>query len=206
MSSATAKWKGKEAVVLDTYDATALLNAPFKVLLAHSAKEVRDMKGKLIEVIIPDPEGLVKAVAQTRVLHPHKLNGMELRFIRSALGLKSKELARAIDVTPEHMSRLEAGDKVLSPQSEMLVRIYTFVSTLPFTTKKKAEASIVADLVGKMFGTLSIKPCHPVGEAVELVLTRVTRPAEAGDFEVDAESGLWDEPTTISEPVPPIAA
>ncbi len=192
MSDTTAKWKGNEAIILDTFDATMLLNAPFTVILRKSAKQVVDSNGRVIETIIPDPEGLVKAVAQARVLHKHKLSGGELKFLRSALGLKSKELARAIAVTPEHMSRLEAGEKVLCPQSEMLVRIFTFVSTVQFTKRKMGEA---ATLVANVFSKLSISPCHIIDEKISLYFERVTRTSSAGDPGDSDGEGLWEEPS-----------
>jgi transcriptional regulator with XRE-family HTH domain len=192
MSKATAKWKGNDAIILEAYDATEVLNTPFTVILKCSAKQVLDDAGNVVETIIPDPEGLVKAVAQARVLHAHKLNGAELKFLRSALGLKSKELGKAIAVTPEHMSRLEAGDKVMSPQSEMLVRIFTYVSTLPFTIRKEEEALKIATQVGNVFGGLSIKSCYAAEEKITLTLVRVPRDCPADDS--DFENGLWDEP------------
>lgn len=191
MYEAIATQERNKTVTLETFDATTLLKAPFTVILKNSAKHVLDNDGKVIEIIIPDPEGLVKAVAQSRVLHKHKLSGSELKFLRSALGLKSKELAREISVTPEHMSRLEAGERVLSPQSEMLVRIYTFVSVVPFTKRKMGEA---ATLVARLFGKLSIAPCHPVGEKITLYFERIARTPSAGDPEDSDEVGLWDEP------------
>jgi len=193
MASATPNWKGTHAILLDTYDATDLLNAPFKVILVKAAKKVTDEAGNLVEIIIPDPEGLMKAVAQCRILHTQKLNGQELKFLRSALGLKSKELANQIAVTPEHMSRLESGDKVLSPQSEMLVRIFTFVSTLRFTPKKEEEAMKVVDHLRGVFGNLSIKACHSIDKDVTLRLVRVPRSSSSGN---GTDDGLWDEPTT----------
>jgi transcriptional regulator with XRE-family HTH domain len=198
MHSPPSKWKGFEATILDSYDATTLLNAPFKVFLLDSVKQILDSNGKVIEIVIPDPDGLVKAVAQSRVLHPHKLAGPDLKFLRSALGLKSKDLASRIAVTPEHMSRLEAGEKVLSPQSEMLVRIFTFVSTLPFTPKRMVDAEKVAEEVSKVFCSLSIVAVHSIDDDIELRFVRCA-PSEAGDPEQD-EKGLWDVP------IDPIAA
>lgn len=192
------QWKGKDAVLVETFDATEMLDAPFTVLLKESVKQVADGHGEVIETIIPDPDGLVKAVAQSRVLNPHKLSGVELKFLRSAMGMKSKEFAQAIRVTPEHMSRLEAGDKILAPQSEMLVRIYTFVATLPFTSRKESEALKIAESVANVFCDLSIKPCRLVDDKVVLVLTRGRRVTPADDSDPD-DSGLWDDETSSDE-------
>jgi len=194
MANAKIKWNGNTAVILESYDATDLLKAPFKVILKDSVKQVVDSEGVVLETIIPDPDGLIKAVAQARVLHPHKLVGPELKFLRTALGLRSKDLANAIAVSPEHMSRLEADDKVLSPQCEMLIRIYTYVSALPFTTKKEIVATQVAKQVGRVFGGLSIRPCHSIDETLEFVLVRKHRNPDIGSLDNDDSNGTWDEP------------
>ena len=89
------------------------------------------------------------------------------------------------------MSRLEAGDKVLSPQSEMLVRIYTFVSIVTFTKQKMGEAAI---LVAKVFGKLSITPCHLIDEKIVLYFERIARTPSAGDPGDSDSDGLWEEP------------
>jgi DNA-binding transcriptional regulator YiaG len=197
MSEINPTWKGNEANTLEIFDATEMLNAPFRVLLSNSARAILDGEGNVQEVFIPDPEGLVKAVAQSRVLHPHKLNGADLRFLRSALQLKSKELAKRIAVTAEHMSRWERGEKPLSPQSEMLIRIFTYVSTLPFTTCKRAAAEKIADQVGKVFGSLNITPVHDIDDEISFVFERVPIDCEGGDHShtLDGDNGLWDEPS-----------
>ncbi len=180
---------------MEEYDATALLNAPFTVWLVNSAKAVLDEAGALTDLVIPDPDGLNKAVAQSRVLHPHKLTGPDIKFLRSALGMKSKDLAAVLAVTPEHMSRSEAGDKVLSPQTEMLLRIYTFVKTLPFTPKKRAAAEKVAEQVGDVFSSLSIKAAHPIEDKMVLYFERRSR-IPVGELEHgDDDKGCWEEPS-----------
>lgn len=37
--------------------------------------------------------------------------GWEIRDAREAVGMKAKDLARAIGITPEHLSRVENGHK-----------------------------------------------------------------------------------------------
>ena len=46
MSDAIAKSKGNEAIILETFDATTLLNTPFTVILKNSAKQVMTMMGR----------------------------------------------------------------------------------------------------------------------------------------------------------------
>lgn len=192
MNSATYQWNGDSAVVVPSYDATDLLNTPFNVVLKHSVKNVLNPKGEVQEVIVPDPDGLVKAVAQARALHHHKLSGPELKFIRAALGMKAKDLAKTIALSPEHLSRVEAGKLVLSPQSEMLVRIFTYVSTMPANPMKDAQR--IAKQVGEVFSTMHIKPCHHLDDKVSIVLTRV----QCEDGGIEDSDGTWDEPSDIA--------
>jgi hypothetical protein len=88
------------------------LGAPFKIYLTNGV-ETKVILGKTVTSIIDLP-GLITAVVQSRVLHPRKLSGPDLKYIRSALCLKSKELAAALDLSPEHYSRLENGERTMS--------------------------------------------------------------------------------------------
>ena len=99
------------------------LGAPFKVILKDSVKLVKDAQTGTETIVIPNLRGLLQRVALTRLLIDRKLSGAELKFIRKALGMKQKELARLLDVSPEHMSRVEGGSKILSSQAEKLARI-----------------------------------------------------------------------------------
>src|SRR6266446_724740 len=85
------------------------LGAPFKVTLLDSVTlGVNPTTGKEM-VNVPDLVGLLNAVVRRRVTHPRKLNGDELKFIRNALGVKAILLARFLEMSPEHLSRCEAG-------------------------------------------------------------------------------------------------
>ncbi len=72
-SQAEMCWNGENAKLAEVYDATAMLGTPFTVLLKNSVSLVIAEDGEVLETIIPDPDGLVKAVAQYRVLHERKL-------------------------------------------------------------------------------------------------------------------------------------
>lgn len=183
---------GMKKVEVGVYDATDLLCAPFSVILKNSVSQVLDDNGDIVETIIPDPHGLLKAVANTRVLHSRKLSGVDLKFLRSALAMKSKELAEAIGVTNEHMSRLETGGRALSPQSEMLVRIFTFISTCDATKASDAKGSEVVSRVGEIFGKLHVKPCRAADEPLSFTFVRVYCD-EIEDHSPDTDDGLWDE-------------
>ncbi len=119
---------GPAVRVVDCYDAT-ILGAPFQVVLIDAVKAITAKSGK-VKHQIPDLPGLMKAIVRTRVQHAQKLSGAEIKFVRKALGLKSKTMAQFLDVTPEHMSRVEAEAKVLSGASEKLFRLYSYAASL----------------------------------------------------------------------------
>lgn len=106
------------------------LGAPFEVVLSKSVKQTIDEDGKVIKTTIPNPRGLLKQVAITRLIHPRKLSGKDIKFVRKALSIKAKELADMISVGPEHFSRCETDKAVLSPGIEKFLRLSILVDTL----------------------------------------------------------------------------
>lgn len=178
--------------VVDEFNATGMLCAPFEVLLFDSVQQVLDGQGNVIETIIPDPDGLVRAVAFLRVLHPQKLDGDDLKFLRSSLGLKGVDLAKKIGVSSEHLSRLESGVKTLQPQSEHLVRTLTVALACSAT---KAKDATLAEFSKQLIGLFDdIKPCRSVDEApLSIALQRV--PNESCDLDTE---GLWDQTAQVA--------
>ena len=79
------------------------LGTSFKVVLIDSVTCSVGENGK--EFLIPDYQGLIKQIAVSRAAHPAKLKAGDIKFLRKNLGLRSKELASKLDVSPEHMSR-----------------------------------------------------------------------------------------------------
>lgn len=181
--------------VLHSFDATSVLNSPFKVVLIDAVYQSLDDSGNIVDTVIPNPDGLLKAVAQARVLHPHKLNGKELKFLRSALGVKANYFARRIALSPEHLSRCEAGVHPLKQQSEMLARIFVFVSALPFTSKRSAKAAEIGGLVSKVFEEISIKAAHPADDRIEFEFVLDRRSDDAGPLcPANDDDEVWDQP------------
>ncbi len=83
------------------------LGAPFKVcVLDCVTKKVDPTTGKTL-TNIPNLVGLIKAVVRSRVTHPRKLNGQEIKFIRNALGIKAVVIADFFEMSAEHLSRCE---------------------------------------------------------------------------------------------------
>lgn len=106
------------------------LGAPFNVVLINSVKETKNEQGKVIKTTIPNPRGLLRQVAVTRLAHPRKLNGKDIKFIRKALAVKAKDLADMISVSPEHISRCEADKTLLAPGTEKFLRMTLLINEL----------------------------------------------------------------------------
>jgi len=111
------------------HDYGSALGAPFKVYLANGVETVVDPKTGKSYTTITDVPGLIAAVVRSRVLHPRKLSGDDLKFIRSALCIKSKSLAEIMDLSPEHYSRCESGVRTMSTTAEKVGRGYVFLMT-----------------------------------------------------------------------------
>ena len=147
-----------EPVILPEFEARDL-GIPFKVLLIDSVKEIRNPStGEVEKTIIPNITGLMKCAAITRIAVPRKLCGPEIKFIRKALKVSAKSLAEKIGVTPEHLSRCEAGERVLSTGAEKCLRISVLMDKLTITDKmnkvcEKNEKA--ADLLIKLKKALS---------------------------------------------------
>lgn len=105
------------------------LGAPFKVTVWDCVTlRVDPSTGKEL-INIPDLVGLINAVVRARVKHSRKLNGQEIKFIRNALGVKGNAIASFLAMSPEHLSRCEAGTKVMSAISEKVFRLFAYLAT-----------------------------------------------------------------------------
>ncbi len=165
---------------LAIYEATQL-GAPFKIILENSVHVKVDEEGNVIETTVPDLAGLIHAVVVARVTHERKLSGHELRFVRKAMGWKSKDLAKKLEMSAEHWSRCEAGDKVLSKTTEKLLRIYCVFKT--------PDKSAIKELgFGDDFFDM-IKIATMWDSSEELIFRFVRRKLEIS--ELDGDEGKW---------------
>jgi DNA-binding transcriptional regulator YiaG len=175
------------------------LGAPFDVYLANGVEQkINPVTGKK-SVEIKDPPGLVASVARARVLHARKMSGDDMKFLRTAVCLKSKVLAEAIDLSPEHYSRCEAGQKTMSPTAEKLYRGYIFLATylkdkalMTKCTAKKDEispedAKKAFSTFQKLFFEIKINPVFDSNERLEFVFCRRSEPHGAPCGGDDAE-------------------
>lgn len=184
----TSKSKTEVAMhCVENYDATVLLCAPFRVVLVNAVTQHIAANGDVLETVIPDPDGLVKAVAQSRCLHPEKLKPADIKFLRSALEMKGTEFAKKIGISPEHLSRLESGDKVLQMQCETLIRTMAFTFTCGVPGVKDRPISEFAKRFSKLFD--GVKPVKLVGSP-PLVVSLIRVPGVHLDH--SDSDGLWD--------------
>jgi hypothetical protein len=106
------------------YNAEALLGID-GVILHDAVVETRcTLCNALDSVIIPNVQGLIAAVAVSRVMIPLKLRGKEIRFLRKAVELSPEELSNTVDVRADGISRWENDKEVINSRSEKLLRLF----------------------------------------------------------------------------------
>lgn len=175
-------------------DYSAVLGTPFKVFLSNGVSECYDAtSGKVVTEIVDLP-GLIAAVVQSRALHPRKLSGDDMKYIRSALCVKSNEIAAALDFSPEHYSRCETGIKTMSPEKEKFYRMYVFLGacvrdrqiqdklskqtllekSLKPGSPEDAEKAVAA--FAKIFLEMKLIALYPAGDELAFWFSRRTVP------------------------------
>lgn len=109
---------------LESYDASAILGAPFPVILGNGVEEVYcEVCKKTHGVKIEKPEELIAVASVVRACNPLKLNGKEIRFLRKSLNASAKELAEYFSTTAETLSRYENDKVPISDHFEKLLRV-----------------------------------------------------------------------------------
>jgi DNA-binding transcriptional regulator YiaG len=76
-----------------------------------------------IEPVIPHMNGLMDTLALAVVCQPCRLQGDELRFLRTYAGKSAKEFAALVHLDNTTLSKMENGDRVIGPQTDKLVRL-----------------------------------------------------------------------------------
>jgi transcriptional regulator with XRE-family HTH domain len=87
-------------------------------------------------VVIPRVAALHQLITESLLRKPFLLSGSEIRFLRKEAGIASKNLAAKLNITPEHLSRVENGKngkkkikkETLGPQADKLIRAIIAVS------------------------------------------------------------------------------
>ncbi len=182
-------------------DFSTLLGTPFKVFLSGGVSEHIDTKTGEIDIEITDAPGLIAAIVQARALHPRKLSGDDLKFIRSALCLRSNEVAVAIDASPEHYSRCETGAKTLSADKEKFYRMYVCLAAIfkdkslqeklskeyviekSMNSPSKEKTHEAMKAFRKIFLDLKLDYIHPIEDEIEFHFYRheIDMPTTCGD-------------------------
>src|SRR3712207_2946722 len=94
--------------LLDSYELDTL-GLPYPVTIRPGIVERLDpATGGVLGYGIPDLDGLLAAVAVIRILHPVRLSGREVRFLKRLLGKPGAALAGELGVEPAVVSRWEA--------------------------------------------------------------------------------------------------
>lgn len=78
--------------------------------------------GKVLRV--PMSGKLIQAIALFRVTLPERLNGAELKFLRTTLKYSSKKFAEKVDVDAATFSRWENDVRPMSVSKERLIRLF----------------------------------------------------------------------------------
>jgi len=181
-----------ETRVVDLFDAEDL-RAPFKVLLHNAVQVTTDLNsGNIVSYKIPDLDGLLKMVAVSRVLNSRKLTGPDIKFLRKAVGIKQKDLAKSIEVSAEHLSRCEASAVAIAPASEKLVRIYILKAVINLDKLQACKAKAkLEDALDRILDELKPVSVHGAGDILELNFHRCRVPKDgAGNDECD--EGEWN--------------
>jgi putative zinc finger/helix-turn-helix YgiT family protein len=75
------------------------------------------------EVLIPDLEGLHRAIARALVAKRPRLAAEEIRFLRKVLGWSGADFAEHMGTSAETVSRWEHGALPIGPQADRLLRL-----------------------------------------------------------------------------------
>ncbi|MBG6211718.1 transcriptional regulator with XRE-family HTH domain [Labrenzia sp. EL_126] len=180
--------------IVEEFEVSDDLKAPFTVILNNAVEVTTDAdSGKVASYKIPDLDGLIRAVTTSRIAHPYKLSGPEIKFVRKAIGLKQKELATKIELTPEHLSRCENGALPISPSAEKLFRIFAFKTVLKLHKIESCdEKTEILDTLDRLFDDLKPVPAFDAGSELVFHFRRV--PVTTGDSTDDSspDDGRWD--------------
>lgn len=175
----------QESRVVDQFEATDL-GAPFKVILKGCVKVVSNVQtGEMLSYTIPDPDGLLRTVVLARILHPRKLFAADIKFLRKAVGVMQKDLARSLGLSAEHLCKCESGALPLSVGSEKLLRLFLFKTVIKHHKIKDSEAKQqIEEALDKLFDLLTPVSVFDVEDEIVFTFYRTERkPCAANDGE-----------------------
>jgi putative zinc finger/helix-turn-helix YgiT family protein len=138
-------------VVHSTYE---LKEVGLKNVVLQGIEIVKCPMCKNEDPIIPNMNGLMRALALAVIEKPYRLTGEEVRFLRKYLGLTGEEFSRLIHVDKTTLSKWENNDDRIGDQSDRLVRLVAL--GLGEGLKEESERVI------RSFPQIKGEP-HPVG-------------------------------------------
>ena len=95
---------------------------PYPVTLKNGVSRVY-RNGKERGIAIPNMDGLLRQIAITRLDLPNMFRGEEIRFIRTVMDARAKDLAGQLAVAPETFSRWENNKQNMDETAERLFRV-----------------------------------------------------------------------------------
>ena len=107
---------------------TRLETVPFDTAIGLPGVRLRTMvarcpKCKAFEVLVPNADGLHRALARSVVAKSERLSGAEIRFLRKVLGWSGADFAQHMGTSAEIVSRWETGSAPIGPQADRLLRL-----------------------------------------------------------------------------------
>jgi DNA-binding transcriptional regulator YiaG len=109
---------------LPQYQDDGLVGLANVVVLNAAQRHICETCGEDNGISVPDVQGLEAAVAVARVMIPIRLTAKEIRFLRTALGMKAKELRERLEVgSEETISRWENNKAPISARDEKMLRL-----------------------------------------------------------------------------------
>lgn len=97
---------------------------PYPVTIKHGVElEVDADTGEPISETVLNYESFIRTLALVRCAIPNRLNGAEVRFLRTVRDISAKDFAREMGVSHEHISRVENNKLNMSETLDRLVRI-----------------------------------------------------------------------------------
>jgi putative zinc finger/helix-turn-helix YgiT family protein len=96
---------------------------PAWAITIADAEVLRCPKCGTWEVVIPKPDALQRTIAAEVIHKSSPLAGPEVTFLRRCLGLNGRELARALGIEGETLSRYEHATLRVQPQVDRLLRM-----------------------------------------------------------------------------------
>ena len=138
-------------------------------------------------ISIPDINGLVSAAAVARIMHSTKLNGTEIKFLRKAIKLPSKDLAKIMGIRPETVSRWEgSGEQQIGYSEEKIFRI--LVGNKLKNELQEDDKAPAVEYDHMTIIKMAINPIRPPGNAPLLKFARVKMKLKNQKIQ-----DIWDE-------------